>query len=264
MEPPQYKEGAGGGAAFPVDIGMSADEKAFWGDVALFSGGMAAVSTVLAGVATGAGAAPVAAVWTVAAGVWALDAVLATALADDPPQPAYQRIVEFRPRVCTPPGLGDPALAPLGIAAQRGLFLTVTGRGYLDAVERLQGAQAAQDLNWALVHRGVADQARWGLAVDLATCAAALHAAGGALAGSPHDAALTPGVGGGKAWIETPQAREAATRQLRRAGLTAAETDATLAYFRTDPVYDGPAGPVSAELTARGTALHALATRLAA
>jgi hypothetical protein len=263
-QPPAYKEGLGGGPVFPAGPPLSAADKELFDELSDISVYMAGLSAVLAAGLGLAGQGIASFMAAAGAAIWSLDAQLFSDLADDPPQPAFRRIAEFRPRAFAPPGAGDPVLAPLGVAAQRGLFLTVTGRGYLDAAERLLGAQAAHDLDWALAHAGVLDPARWALAVDLATYAAALAAAGGALAGSPYDVALTPGAGGVKAWIETPQAREAVPRQLRRAGLTAEETDATLAYFRTDPGYDGPAGPVSAELTARGIALHALATRLAA
>jgi hypothetical protein len=207
---------------------------------------------------------PAAAAWTVAAGIWAVDAQAFSDLAEDPPQPDYRRIATFRPRVSAPPGRGDPALDPLAVAAQRGVLLLVSARGSLDAVERLQGAAAAGDRDWALVHKGVAVQARWALAVELATLAAALQGAGRALAGTSHDAPLTPGARGGTAWSEEARLREELPAALRRAGLTPEEADRALAHLRSDPPYRGPASSAAAQLTAGGARLYRLATRLGA
>ena len=265
-QPPAVIEGPGGGPAFPVGGGMSAQDKEWWDEVSDTCWYVSEGATVAAGgsVLMGPEAWPAAGVWGVAAGVWGIAAQLASDISEDPPQPAYQRVVEFRQRVCVPPGLSHPVLGSLGIAAQRGLFLAVTARGYLDAIERLQGAQAAQDLDWAIVHKGTAVQARWASAVDLATWAAALLAVGKALAGTRYDFSLPPGARAGTAWLADPRIQAELPDLLRRGGLTAAEVEATLAHFRGDPVYRGPASTVSAQLTAAATRLYGVATRLAA
>jgi hypothetical protein len=268
-QPPGYIEGPGGGPAFPVGAGggqYTADEKALFGDLSTAAAGVAAGATIVAGgfAMMGPAFAIAAGAWTAAAGVWALDAVLLGEMAQDPPQPNYRRVVAFPPRTSAPPGGGDPVLGPLAVAAQRSALLLVTARGSLDAVERLQGAAAAGDRDWALTHKGVAVQARWALAVDLATLAAALQAAGRAVAGTPHDVALAPGARAGTAWLETPPVRAGAPGWLRQAGLTPAEVDRALAYLRSDPPYQGSATTTSAHLTATGAQVYDRATQLGA
>jgi hypothetical protein len=263
--------GPGGGApAFPVgpvsNGQYTAEEKALFDQLSDIAWGISAVATIMAGGTVFLGPAGVTpgGLLTIGAGIWALDAVLFSELAEDPPQPDYRRVVAFRPRVSAPPGRSDPVLAPLAGAAQRSVFLLVTAQGSLDAVERLQGAAAAGDRDWALVHKGVAIQARWALAVDLATFAAALQSAGRALAGTRHDIALKPGARAGTAWLDAPPVRDEAPAWLRQAGLAPAETDRALAHLRSDPPYRGPATTAGAHLSATGAQVYQLATRLGA
>jgi hypothetical protein len=93
---------------------------------------------------------------------------------------------------------------------------------------------------------------------------AALRAAGKALAGTPHDVALTPGARAGTAWLEEPRVRDAAPGWLRQAGLTAAEAERALAHLRSDPPYRGPATTTGAQLTTTGERVYQLATQLGA
>jgi hypothetical protein len=262
-EPPAIKEGNCGGPIQPVAGGSWSKE-----DKELFDWASDSTNLLAAAAATGAAGStlfvqPEAAVpLGVISGVsWFASGILAE-LVEDPPQP-HKRIVAFRRRRSIPPGMSDPIFSKLGIASQYGLATAVTARGSLDAIERLAGALDANDYNWAVTHNGVAIQTATQLPVDLATYAAALNAAGPALAGSAYDHQLDTGAGGVKAWIDSPGTRRAMTAHLRHAGLLPAEIDAVIAWWQSDPTYTGPPMRIGERLTSTAVELYDYAVRLA-
>jgi hypothetical protein len=259
LEPPAYIEGAGGGPAFPVGS-LSADEKAAYTDLAGIAN-MTAIVSMSGAIILSTSVLGSAFLFGVAFGAIGVSMVAIT-LAEDPPQPNYARPVEFRQRVSNPLPTTDPALEPLRVVIQQNVFATVTARGYLDAIERLQGAQQANDYTWALMQRGVADLARDQLIIDLANNGAALYAAGNALKGNQFDVALEPGMSGVKQWIEDKKNQATLAPQLEASGFTREEMKHAIAYFKSDPVYNGPSSTLSAQLTEFGEKIHATAMTL--
>jgi hypothetical protein len=189
--------------------------------------------------------------------------MILASIAGEPPRP-FEQIVTFQPRTSRPPETSDPALTRLGIAAQYGVSTLVTGQGYLDALERLSGAQAAGDLNWSITHWGVVQQCRQTLAVDLATTAAALFAAAQSLKTSTFDLSLTGNVGDVRDWIESPGVERTMARHLDEAGLLPMEIQAIFRWWKTNPVYEGSAATISAELEQASRKVYGNAERLIA
>jgi hypothetical protein len=142
---------------------------------------------------------------------------------------------------------------------QQGIFASVTARGYLDAIERLQGAQQADDYTWAVVHRAFADLALKQLIFDLANNGAALFAAGNALKGSQFDIALEPGMSGVKQWIEDKDTQDALAPEFEASGFTREEMKKIVESFKSDPTYNGPSSTLSAQLIENGEKIHAIA-----
>jgi hypothetical protein len=264
-QPPAVKEGAGGGPAVPSGGGgggKSTEDQQTITDAgntmtgvggAILVGGAAAAAT-----GVGAGAAPA---MGVLGGFVVLLGQLVGFLANDPPQP-HEQIVTFKRRVSPVPASSDPAVTALGIGSQQSVFTLVTTQGYLDALERFAGAQDARDLNWALAHRGVALQCRPAFAVDVATLAAALFAAGQSLKASQYDPALKAGGTAVKDWIDSSGVERRLSADLEKAGATPAETRKTIDLVKANPGYDGSAATLSAELTESSQRLHGFAQRL--
>jgi hypothetical protein len=206
-QPPGQIEGAGGDPALPAGPSVSKEDKDAYDNVsdelnymaAGWAGGM-----VIAG-ATGVEPAAIM-MGLASAGCWWL-AQDFNDLSDDPPQ-AYQHIVSFQRRAIALPGIGHPTpgMAAIGIASQYTFFGGVTVQGALMAAERLAGATAAGDYDWAVTHRGVLLQASGTIPTDLALIAAAHRAAGLAIQGTPLDGELASGpTGGGRMDCESGQ-----------------------------------------------------------
>jgi hypothetical protein len=217
-EPPVFIEGPDGGPAFPVDA-LSEQDKQTLHDASLVMAGAGTAAVIGTMVAAAFGGVFAAAGFVLAGFFLYGSGAISLVLASDPPQP-FRQIVTFKRRRCRPPGMSDPVLSRVGIVAQQAAFTIVTAKGYLDALERLAGAQQAQDLDWAVTHAGVARECRWTIAVDFATTAAAMNAAAGSLTGPPYDVALTPGSGGVLAWFESPGVENELVRHLKDSGAT--------------------------------------------
>jgi hypothetical protein len=259
-EPPPFIEGAAGGPAFPHG-GLSEADKQTHKDASKVMFGVGSALVIAGAVFTLVGGAFAAAGLALAGGFLVVNGGILGTFYTDPPQP-FQHIVTFKRRRCRPPGMSDPVLSRVGIIAQQAAFTLVTARGYLDALERLAGAQQAQNLNWAVTHAGVARECRRTIAVDFATTAAAMNAAAGSLPGSAYDVALTPGSGGVLAWFESPGVEEALVRHFKDSGATTDEITAAIQWIKSDPKYTGSAATLSAELALSAKALYALAERL--
>jgi hypothetical protein len=263
-QPPAYVVGEGGGVAMPSGPVISHEDKdltndasnvfsiytdAFWAGCAWSSFGEpfdAEVQGTLCGIAAGLN----------------LAGDFMDLISDDPPQPAYARPVVFKRRISSPLTVTDPALEPLRVCTQQAVFTSVTAQGFLDSIERLQGAQLAGDITWALVHQGVADLARQQYIVDIANNGSALYAAGNALKGTKYDLALKPGMGGVKKWINTRGKKALLTAATRASGLTPAEITKTIAYLNTDPTYTGPASTLSKLLIENAEKIYDVAIKL--
>jgi hypothetical protein len=260
-KPPDVIEGAGGGAAMPGGGGLSADDKSAYGEAAdnanYYAAGTAGVAVVSGAVSSGGG---LLVFGLMSAGFWFLSQVFSD-LAEDPPQP-HEHIVTFQRRVCRPPAMNDPVLSPVGIAIQRAVFSMVTGRGLLQAVERLSSAQQAGDVDWAVTHYGVGAASYQALNVDVATLAAALHAAGNTMSASPLDGPLKPAASGVRQWIESPGMESKMTKALRDAGYVDAEIKSVIAWWKTDPRHAGAEQKCSELLLGSATKLYASAQRL--
>jgi hypothetical protein len=261
-EPPAFIEGAGGGPAFP--LGSLEDyEKGTYEDIAnLFDIGTKALMSGGMVIGAGYGGGVAGCILWLDAGAMYTFGILLETLAADPPQPKYARPVEFKQRVSSPPQTTDPALEPLRVAIQQVMFACVTASGYLDAIERLQGAQQANDQTWALMQRGIADLAREQLIIDLANNGAALYAAGTALKGSQFDVQLDPGLSGAKLWIEDKENQTVFAPQLEASGFTREEMKRVIEYFKSDPIYDGSSSTLSAQIIEAGEKIHASAMKL--
>ncbi len=263
-QPPAYVVGEGGGVAMPTGPVISHEDKDLTNDASnVFSiyadsfWGVCAWSTFGEPVdAEFQGA-----VCVIAAGL-SLAGDFLDLISDDPPQPAYARPVVFKQRISNPPKVTDPALEPLRVCTQQAVFASVTAQGYLDSIERLQGAQLAGDITWALVHRGVADLARQQLILDIANNGSALYAAGNTLKGTKYDIALKPGLGGVKKWINTRGKKALLTAAMQASGFTSAEIKSTIAYLNTDPTYSGPATTLSKLMIENGEKVYAIAIKL--
>ena len=252
-------EGSGGGPAMPTG-GKTAEEKAGYEEASANANELAIAAGAIAVLTaeTGGGAL----VFGLMAAAFAAAGQYFANLAHDPPQP-HEQIVTFEPRVCRPPGMDDPVLAPSGIAIQRAVFTQVTARGLLDALERLGGAQRAGDRNWAVAHYGVASQCYQALVVDLAKLSAAAYAAGKAIAGSAFDVPLATGAGGMRDWIASPGMEARILKAMRQAGFSTAEFNDALKWWTTDPKYSGPATTGSALLVSEANRLYTSAQKLA-
>ncbi len=263
-QPPAYVVGEGGGPAMPTGGTVTDDEKQtdedistvfstytdmFWGVCAWSSLGEPEDFEFQGTVCT------------IAAGLQ-LSADVLDLLVDDPPQPSYARPVAFAPRVSNPPAVADPALEPFRVCVQQAVFSAVTAQGYLDSIERLQGAIAANDTTWALVHRGVADLARQQLCVDIENIGLALNAAGNAVSGTKYDIPLQPGMGGVKEMLGKSGTKARLTAAMRAAGLTAAEIRKQFAHLASDPKYTGPATTFSRLIVDNAVQVFALAVKL--
>jgi hypothetical protein len=178
-------------------------------------------------------------------GAFALFGDLMDAITDDPPQPAYARPVVFKQRISNPPPVSDPVLEPFRVCIQHAIVGAVTAQGFLDSIERLQGAQLAGDITWALVHFSVADLTRQQYINDIANHGAAIYAAGNALKGSSYDIALEPGMGGVKKMINKRGAKTALTASMQSSGFTTAEIRSAFAFLNTDPKYNGATSTLS-------------------
>jgi hypothetical protein len=183
-------------------------------------------------------------------------------IADDPPQPDYAKPVVFKQRVSHPPVVSDRALEPFRVSIQQAVFGAVTAKGFLDAIERLQGAQLAGDTTWGLVHRGVADQAFQQYMVDIANTGAALYAAGNAIKGTNYDIAFRPGMSAVKKWINTRGTKATLAPAMKASGLTASEIKNAFAYANTDPTYKGPASTLSQLLIENAEKIFAIAVAM--
>jgi len=260
-KPPDFIEGPGGGAAFPTG-GLSAEEKAAYGEAAAnaneYAVGAGVVATVSGAVSGGAGALTFGLMSAFFAGA----GLYFGALADDPPEP-HERIVTFEPRLCRPPGMNNPVLSRGGIAIQRGVFTLATARGLLDALERLSSAQQAGDLDWAVTHNGVVIQCSQTVVVDIATLGSATYAAGQALSGTEFDLPLEPGSGGVREWIKSPGTEAKMWKQLTEAGFLRSEITAAIEWWKTDPKYAGPPTTASSLLVEAGNDLYTSAQKLA-
>jgi hypothetical protein len=261
-QPPGVIEGMGGGPAMPGGGGLSAHDKAAYDDAAdnanYYAAGAAGVAVVSGAFSSGGGALVFG---LMSAGFWFISQVFSD-LAEDPPQP-HEHIVTFQRRVCRPPAMNDPVLAPVGIAIQRAVFGMVTGRGLLQAVERLSSAQQAGDVDWALTHYGVGATSYQALNVDIATLAAALHAAGNTMSKSPADGRLKPAATGVRQWIESAGTEAKMTTALRDAGYLDAEIKSVIAWWKTDPKHAGAEQTCSELLLGGATKLYASAQKLA-
>jgi hypothetical protein len=261
-QPPAYVEGEGGGPAFPTG-GTSSDDKQNYDDASDLANAEAAGAAVAAAgvLIAGPEAAPASIFFGVVSGVmWCVSVVFAE-LAEDPPQP-YQHIVSIEPRSTCIPQTPNHALARVGIAWQYGVSSLVTARAYLNALERLAGAQQAQDLSWAITHWGVAMQCRQTLVVNLASTAAALYAAAQALKKSAYDYSLAAGGADIRKWIEAPGMEQKMGQQLAEAGLIPTESQAVIEWWKSNPAYSGSAGTLSAEFEGSSQALYSIAERL--
>jgi hypothetical protein len=262
--PPQSKVGEGGGLAMPSGPVIDKSDKDLDHDVStLFDGYTDAFWAACAWSTFGEpfDAEFQGAVCGIAAGLNLAGDVM-DLIVDDPPQPAYARPVVFKQRVSNPPKVTDAALEPLRVCTQQAVFASVTAQGFLDPIERLQGAQLAGDVTWALVHQGVADLARQQLIVDIANNGSALYAAGNALKGTRYDLALKPGMGGVKKWINKRGKKALLTAAMQASGFTPAEITKTIAYLNTDPKYTGPASTLSKLMIENAEKIYALAIKL--
>jgi hypothetical protein len=265
-QPPAIIEGVGGGPAFPVAAPkMGSEEKEAHDELsdmftlgAIGFAGMATMSTAIGPEGLGFSV-----LFGCAAAASGLIGWIEGQLAEDPPQPNYARPVVFKQRMSNPASTNDPALEPLRVAIQQGVFGTVTGNGYLDAIERLQGAQQAKDLTWSTRHLGVANLARRQLIVDLANNGAAMYAAANALKGSRYDARLKPGPICAKTWIGTRGVQAALTTELQASGFSTAEINKSIAFFRSNPTYSGPPTLASTHLKETAEKIHAVADKFA-
>lgn len=158
--------------------------------------------------------------------------------------------------------MSDPVMERVGIATQCAVTVGATGQGYLDALERLGGAKDAEDFDWAVSHYGVVLQCQNAIALDLATLAAGMLAAGAAMEGSQSDVQLKPGARGLGAWIRTVGVQDEITEHLKSSGLRPGEVSKIIELWKTDPAYTGEMSKLSAGLTAAAPTLHALAMRL--
>jgi len=182
-------------------------------------------------------------------------------LAGDPPQP-FEQVVTFGPRISRFAKTADPALERLGVVGQYSISAVVTGQGYLDALERLAGAQQAEDLSWAVTHWGVVQQCRDAFAVDLANVAAALFAAAQALKKSTLDLPLDSGGDNLRDWLESPGVERTMARDLTEMGLLPSEVQSTFKLLKSNPVYEGSAPTLSAELEQSSRKIHSCAQKL--
>jgi hypothetical protein len=262
-KPPAVIEGPGGGPAFPTGGGLSKDEKdafAEVSDICQSASNFSAVVSIIFFLA-GPEAWLLADGSAIASGVFWIDAQLFSALAADPPRP-YRRIVTIEPRRCPVPKTRDPIVRSLGIATQQQVFTIVTAQCYLDALERLGGAQKARDLSWAVTHYGVVVQCRRTILVNVATSAAALYAVAQSLQGSRYDLTLKKGSGGVRNWINSAGVQRAMAQRLKHAGLTAGEVQAVIKWWKTDPTYQGPTSKLSAQLAQTARKLYRAALRM--
>ncbi len=252
-------EGSGGGPAMPTG-GKTEEEKAGYEEASANANEFAIGAGAIAVVTFETGGGPL--VFGLMAAGFAAAGQYFSNLAHDPPQP-HEQIVTFEPRVSRPPGMNDPVLAPSGIAIQRAVFMLVTARGLLDALERLAGAQQAGARNWAVTHYGVASQCYQALVVDLAKLSAAAYAAGKAISGSAFDVPLRTGAGGMREWIESPGMEATILKAMRQAGFSTAEFNDALRWWTADPKYSGPATTGSALLVSQANKLYTSAQKLA-
>lgn len=232
-QPPGFIEGVAGGPAMPGGGGLSSADKEAYDEASdnanYYAAGTAGVAVVAGAFSSGGGTVLFG---LMSAGFWFISQVFSD-LAEDPPQP-HEHIVTFQRRVSRLPETDDPVFARVGIAIQRAVFGTVTGRGLLQAVERLSSAQQAGDVDWALTHYGVGAQSYQALNVDIASLAAALFAAGKGMSASPLDTRLKPAATGVRTWIESPGMEARMTTALREAGFLDAEIKAVIAWWKTD------------------------------
>jgi hypothetical protein len=261
LQPPAFKEGVSGGPAMPTG-GLSASQKAGYAESSenanYYAVGAGAVATVSGAISGGGGALT----FGLMSAAFALAGLYFASLAQDPPKP-HERIVTFKPRLCSPPGMNDPVLSRGGIAIQRAVFTLVSAHGLLDALERWSSAEQAGDLNWAVTHHGVASQCHQTLVVDTATLASATYAAGQALSGTELDLPLEPASGGMREWIESPGMEAKIWKQMHAGGFLTNEITTTIEWWKTDPKYSGPATTFSRLLLEAGNNLYTSAQKLA-
>jgi hypothetical protein len=262
-QPPAYVEGSGGGPAMPTG-GISQAEKELNDEMSKINDGI--TDALLAGAALSLLGEPedtaLPGVLGLMSAAFALFGDLMDAISEDPPQPSYARPVVFKQRISNPLQVVDSALEPLRVCIQQALFGSVTAQGYLDSIERLQGAQLAGDITWALVHRGVANLALEQYILDIANNGAALYAAGNALKGSNYDFELKTGTGGVKKWINTRGTKASLTVAMQASGFTPAEIKKTFTYFNTDPEYTGPTSTLSTLLIEAGQKIYDVAEKM--
>lgn len=260
-QPPAYVEGQGGGPAMPTGGPLGGSDKELDGEVEdIFGIYTDTLWTACAWASLGEPEdAEFQGVICVIAGGLTLAGDFLDLLANDPPQPSYAHPVIFKQRISHPPSVTDPTLEPLRICIQQSLFASVTMQGYLHAIERLQGAQQAGDVTWALIHRGVANLARQQHIVDIANSAAAFYAAGNALKGTKYDIALKSGMGGVKKWITNRDTKASVAAAMEASGMTPKEIERAIAYAETDPMYTGPASTLSQVLAKNAERIFAVA-----
>ncbi len=154
-----------------------------------------------------------------------------TGIALDPPDPDFRRVTTLEPVRTPPPSTSGTALEQAGgRAAEASATNAVLAQALLHSLERYQGADAANDAGWALVHaRQIQAFSR--------LLATHQNRSNTALAGLAA-AAATDGVDAGRvaAYVTPIQERVAAsgwndeeTRLLRNGGLPTAEIDALAA-----------------------------------
>lgn len=263
--PPGRIEGAGGGPAVLPGPALDDKTKAKFRELSLEFEQAAIACSLAALEAASLGLEPLAAALAELSVDFEIDSKICGAIADDPPQP-FQEIVRFERRVSSPPGLGDPdpVLAAVAIASQHAFFAGVTAAGVLAAAERLAGAVAAGDHDWAVTHQGVLRQAVARIPVDVALVAAAQRAAGLAVRGTPADVALVPGQKGAGRWISNPANEAALSRHLGQTGFTPGQTAEAIAWMRSDPPYEGQPSTIGDQLVLGADRLYRTAEGLAA
>jgi hypothetical protein len=262
--PPGRIEGEGGGPAVLPGPALDDETKAKFRELSIEFERAAIVCALAALEAASLGLEPLALALADLAAEYEVDSKICDTIANDPPKP-FQEIVHFERRTSAPPGLGsvDPVVAAVAIASQCTFFAGVTAAGALAAAERLAGAVAAGDYDWAVTHQGVLRQAIARMPVDLGLVAAAQRAAGLAVRGTPADVRLSPGQKGAGEWIADPANEAALSESLRQVGYSPGQVTEGVAWMRSDPVYRGQPSTVGDELVQGAERLYQTAERLA-